>query len=39
MRRAIKDVFSLNDEEFFVPEHFTAMGALGALYAIIDEPD
>jgi predicted CoA-substrate-specific enzyme activase len=38
MRRAIKDVFSLNDEEFFVPEHFTAMGALGALYAIIDEP-
>ncbi len=33
-----KRCFSLNDEEFFVPEHFTAMGALGALYAIIDEP-
>ena len=38
MRRAIKDVFSLTDDQFFIPEHFTAMGALGALYAIMDEP-
>jgi predicted CoA-substrate-specific enzyme activase len=37
MRRAIKDVFSLSDEEFFIPEHFTSMGALGALYAVVDE--
>jgi len=37
MRRAIKDVFSLNDDEFFIPEHFTTMGALGALYAVVDE--
>jgi len=39
MRRAIKDVFSLSDENFFVPEHFTSMGALGAIYATIDEPE
>lgn len=38
MRRAMKDVFSLSDEEFFVPEHFTVMGALGAVYTIMDEP-
>jgi predicted CoA-substrate-specific enzyme activase len=37
MRRAMKDVFSLSDEEFFIPEHFTSMGALGALYAVVDE--
>jgi predicted CoA-substrate-specific enzyme activase len=38
MRRAMKDVFSLSDAELFVPEHFTSMGALGALYAVMDEP-
>jgi len=38
MRRAIKDVFSLSDVELFVPVHFTAMGALGAVYAVVDEP-
>lgn len=38
MRRAMRDVFSLNDEDFVVPDHFTAMGALGALYAVLDEP-
>jgi predicted CoA-substrate-specific enzyme activase len=38
MRRAVKDIFSLNDDDFFIPEHFTAMGAIGALYAVLDEP-
>ncbi|WP_028895113.1 acyl-CoA dehydratase activase [Syntrophorhabdus aromaticivorans] len=39
MRRALKDVFSLGDGQFFVPEHFTAMGAIGAVYAVLDKPD
>lgn len=38
MRRAIQDVFSLSDENFVIPEHFTSMGAIGALYAVFDEP-
>ncbi|OQB76532.1 MAG: R-phenyllactate dehydratase activator [Deltaproteobacteria bacterium ADurb.Bin135] len=38
MRRALMDVFSLNDTQFFVPQHFTSMGAAGALFAVLDEP-
>jgi predicted CoA-substrate-specific enzyme activase len=38
MRKAIKDVFSLQDGEFFIPEHFTSMGAIGAIYTVLDEP-
>ncbi|MHB8110164.1 MAG: acyl-CoA dehydratase activase [Syntrophorhabdaceae bacterium] len=38
MRKAIKDVFELNDQTFFVPENFTAMGAVGAVYAVLDDP-
>ena len=38
MRRAIQDVFLLSDDDFFIPEHFTSMGAIGALYAVFDEP-
>jgi predicted CoA-substrate-specific enzyme activase len=38
MRRALKDVFSLDNEQFLIPEHFNSMGALGALFAVIDEP-
>jgi predicted CoA-substrate-specific enzyme activase len=38
MRRALMDVFSLDNMRFLVPEHFTSMGAVGALYAVLDEP-
>ncbi|HOP85892.1 MAG TPA: acyl-CoA dehydratase activase [Syntrophorhabdaceae bacterium] len=38
MKRAIKDVFSLKDEEFIIPELFTSMGAIGAVYTVLDEP-
>ncbi len=37
MRKAIKEVFSL-DDQLIVPEHFTSMGALGAIFAVLDEP-
>jgi len=38
MRRALSDIFSLDNEHFFVPEHYASMGAIGALYAVFDEP-
>jgi predicted CoA-substrate-specific enzyme activase len=38
MRRALKDVFSLSDDDFFIPEHYASMGAIGALWAVLDEP-
>ena len=39
MRKAIREVFSLrNDEDFFIPEHFASMGAIGAIYAVLDDP-
>jgi predicted CoA-substrate-specific enzyme activase len=38
MRKAIQDVFSLEEIELLVPERFTSMGALGAIYAALDEP-
>jgi predicted CoA-substrate-specific enzyme activase len=38
MRRALRDVFELSDGEFFVPRHFTAMSALGAVFAVLDDP-
>jgi predicted CoA-substrate-specific enzyme activase len=37
MRKAIKEVFQL-DDQFVVPDHFTSMGALGAIYAVLDDP-
>jgi predicted CoA-substrate-specific enzyme activase len=37
MRKAIGEVFSLGDE-LIVPDHFTSMGALGALFAVLDDP-
>ncbi len=37
MRKALKDVFALKDEHFLVPEHFTSMGALGAVYAVDED--
>jgi predicted CoA-substrate-specific enzyme activase len=38
MKKAIKDIFSLGDGDFFVPEYFTSMGAIGAIYTVLDEP-
>lgn len=38
MKRAISDVFVLKNGELIVPEHFTSMGAIGAIYAVLDEP-
>lgn len=38
MRRAMREVFNLNDGKFIVPEHYTAMGAIGAVWAVVDDP-
>jgi predicted CoA-substrate-specific enzyme activase len=38
MKKAIRDVFNLKDGELIVPEHFTLMGAIGAIYTVLDEP-
>ncbi|HUJ88933.1 MAG TPA: acyl-CoA dehydratase activase [Syntrophorhabdales bacterium] len=38
MRKAIQEVFSVEESQFIVPERFTSMGALGAVYAVLDEP-
>jgi len=38
MKKAVRDVFVLKDGELIVPEHFTSMGAIGAIYAVLDEP-
>jgi len=38
MRRAMQEVFSLKDGDFFIPEHFASMGAIGAIYAVLDDP-
>lgn len=34
MIKAIKDVFSLTDEDLIIPPHFTSMGAIGAVFAV-----
>ena len=38
MRKAIQEVFAVEESQFIVPERFTSMGALGAVYAVLDEP-
>jgi predicted CoA-substrate-specific enzyme activase len=38
MKKAVKEVFALADGEFIIPERFASMGALGAIYAALDEP-
>jgi len=38
MRGAIKEVFELTDETFFVPENYTCVAAVGAVYAVLDDP-
>ena len=38
MRRALRDVFGLSETELFVPDYFAFMGAIGAVYAVLDDP-
>ena len=38
MRAALKDVFELGDDQFLVPENFTSIGAIGAVYAVLENP-
>ena len=38
MRKALKEVFGLKDGHFIVPEHYTSMGALGAIHVVLEEP-
>jgi predicted CoA-substrate-specific enzyme activase len=38
MRKALRDVFNLKDGELIVPERFTAMGAVGAICSVLEEP-
>lgn len=36
MVRAIREVFEADDEQLIIPEHFAAMGAIGAVYTARD---
>lgn len=38
MRRALKEVFGLGEDELIVPEYFASMGAIGAVQAVLDDP-
>ena len=38
MRAALKDVFKLSDEDFFIPDDFASMGAAGAVFAVLEDP-
>ena len=38
MRRALREVFSLDPDRFFVPDQFMFMGAIGAVYAVMNDP-
>jgi len=37
MRKALKEVLELKDEEFLVPKHFASMGAIGAVLLALKE--
>jgi predicted CoA-substrate-specific enzyme activase len=37
MRKALRDVFSLEEYQFFVPDYFLYLGALGAVYALTED--
>jgi predicted CoA-substrate-specific enzyme activase len=36
--RAFREVLRLNDGELIIPEHFASMGAIGAVFHILDSP-
>ncbi len=38
MRKALREVFDLRDEDFFIPQHFASIGAIGAICTVIEEP-
>ncbi len=38
MRKALREVFDLKGEDFFIPENFTNVGAIGAICTVIEEP-
>jgi predicted CoA-substrate-specific enzyme activase len=38
MVRAFSEIFDLHDGELVVPEHHASMGAIGALYHVLDAP-
>jgi predicted CoA-substrate-specific enzyme activase len=38
MRKAIQDVFNLTNGNFIIPDHFTSMGAIGAVCTVKDDP-
>ncbi|OGP32463.1 MAG: CoA activase [Deltaproteobacteria bacterium GWC2_42_11] len=37
VRKAFRDVLELNDDEFIIPERFTSMGALGAVFTAMEK--
>jgi predicted CoA-substrate-specific enzyme activase len=37
MIRAFKETLKLNDEELIIPEHYASMGAIGAVYHMMDD--
>jgi predicted CoA-substrate-specific enzyme activase len=37
MRKAIREIFSVKEDELLIPDHYTSMGALGAIYAVQDD--
>jgi len=37
VRKAFKDVLSLDDSEYVIPSHFASMGALGSLFNSLDK--
>ncbi len=37
MRKAFMDVLSLEKDELIIPEHFTAMGAIGAVFQALEQ--
>jgi len=36
VRKAFRDVLELDEGEYIIPEHFAAMGAIGAVYSALD---
>ncbi|NOQ25082.1 MAG: CoA activase [Bacteroidales bacterium] len=39
MIRAFKEIFKLSNEDLIIPEYYASMGAIGAVYHIINEKD
>jgi predicted CoA-substrate-specific enzyme activase len=37
MRKAFKDIFGLDNDEFIIPKYFASMGAIGAVLVILED--